>query len=136
MKKFNKKDLLLLGAFLLVFGIILYFAGGGYADYTKSSISNYLDRAENAINNYDFDNAVYYRTMAELAMETYEFDMAIVFGMQLIGAFMVVCSFLVLLAGILRKEKISSNRYCPGCGRAIPETANFCPYCKKDFLKN
>jgi hypothetical protein len=27
----------------------------------------------------------------------------------------------------------TSNRRCPNCGRIIPEDANICPYCKKDF---
>lgn len=27
----------------------------------------------------------------------------------------------------------TSDRRCPNCGRVIPNDANLCPYCKKDF---
>jgi len=34
-----------------------------------------------------------------------------------------------LIGGFNKKSK----RYCPNCGRAIPEDALICPYCMKKF---
>lgn len=31
------------------------------------------------------------------------------------------------------KNEVSKDRYCPGCGRAIPFDALLCPYCGKKF---
>ena len=36
--------------------------------------------------------------------------------------------------GPINVEK--SNRRCPNCGRTIPEDANLCPYCKKNYQTN
>ncbi|MDG6218874.1 MAG: zinc ribbon domain-containing protein [Candidatus Thermoplasmatota archaeon] len=35
--------------------------------------------------------------------------------------------------GVASSSGSGSDRRCPNCGRVIPNDANLCPYCKKDF---
>ncbi len=34
---------------------------------------------------------------------------------------------------VVQQQSPQPNRYCPGCGKAIPFDANICPYCGKKF---
>jgi hypothetical protein len=80
--------------------------------------------------------------------------MGIVFTFITLG-FGIICSWPVIILGLILfivglvassnkttviqqssttiPHKVYSNRYCPGCGRNIPNDANICPYCGKNF---
>jgi hypothetical protein len=105
-EKFMHKKYLGIGSICLIFGIILFLAGGGLKDYTRNSAYEALEFAEDAFNRGDYDSSAYWVAMAEMRAENLDTSLMIGDGLQIIGFLMVLFSFFLLLGGVLREEKL------------------------------
>ena len=62
------------------------------------------------------------------------------FGMICTGPIFLL-GFIIFIIGFIisegtKLEKITQNRFCVDCGRAIPFDARLCPYCGKNYETN
>ena len=108
-----RRDVVGIGAILIIFGVFLYFIGNNMVMNAPYNILS------GGYSGYQSD------------LETGRSLVGIGVILTLIGAISAVAGF------VAKNNKdaipLKNERFCPTCGRHIPFDAIACPYCKKNF---
>jgi len=109
-----RRDVVGIGAILIIFGVFLYFAGNNMLENAPYNILG-----GGGISGYQRD------------IDTGQNLVGIGVMLTLIGSITAVVGYVAKSHDNVDSEK--NKRNCSSCGRHIPFDARSCPYCKKDF---
>lgn len=122
------KNIIILGVIILVAGIFMYFLGG---EITRNAYNNAIFSAFSGSQSYDI-----YKTINTIS----QIGGAISFS----GIILACSSFFVMLAGVIRLDKmgikndvqkvetiIDENKFCYHCGSELKTTSKYCYMCGK-----
>jgi len=123
----NKK-LLILGAIILVAGILMSIAGSIMYESDKEHYNYWYEYY------IDYPDETAFSNVTEMYESNMNFDSAFA-GL---GILLVIISFPMMIIGVFIKEKKDNKqpeqkRHCPQCGRPLQMDFDICPYCGKDF---
>ena len=108
-----RRDIVGIGAILIIFGVFLYFIGNNMVV-----------------------NAPY--NILSGGYSGYQSDLETGRSLEGIGVMLTLIGAIAAVAGFVAKNNkdavpVKNERFCPKCSRVIPFDARICPFCKEDF---
>ena len=97
--------MLVLGAILLALSVFLMIFGNYMYKSANDTLEQYRKNYDDAMAHMDFESAGYWYLQEEVKLKTIDSEQNLGTALFVIGFFMIIASFILLLVGVFKKEK-------------------------------